>query len=218
MTNNPASSIRLSGWSFLAGVGDGLEALFAGPGEDRLELGRRMALFTGIEANGDDPVAVGHRLRQCFEGLVLIEVAKETEDQVGADPPLVGARSQRLRNTIDDGCEGNAAARVGLRIEEDLDVADVLVMGPFQVGHRQIEEIDPVQEHGCTLVVEVEEILQVGKIVSRAGRLDRGVGKGDTVAFGEREHHLRFQGPFDVQMQFRFRQRADELAGRGHGA
>lgn len=48
---------------------------------------------------------------------------------------------------------------MGLRIEEDLDVTDVLVAGPRQIGHRQIEEVDLMKQDRRALVIEVEEVL-----------------------------------------------------------
>src|SRR5207253_6981023 len=38
----------------------------------------------------------------------------------------------------------------------------------------------------------------------------------DPVAPGERQHHLRLQGAFDVDVQLAFRQLRDEAAGIGH--
>src|SRR3546814_5483332 len=66
-------------------MGDGFQAEAAGAGENALELGRRMALLGGIQADADEPLAPGQRLVQRALGRRLVEMAQEAEDQCRAD-------------------------------------------------------------------------------------------------------------------------------------
>jgi hypothetical protein len=47
-----------------------------------------MADFARIEADADEPVAVGERLFERLEGLFLAQVAQEAQDQFGVDSQL----------------------------------------------------------------------------------------------------------------------------------
>ena len=112
--------------------------------------------------------------------------------------------------------ERHAARRVALRIEEELDIAHVLAGGLAEIGHRQVVEIDLAQQHRHALVIEVEEILQVGEGIGAPQRLDAVIGQPHIVAPGEREHQLRLQAAFDMNMQLRLRQAGDRCVNIGH--
>ena len=98
--------------------------------------------------------------------------------------------------------EGNAAIGVGLRVEERLDVDDVLRLALLQVGPGQVVEVLLGAQHVGAGVVKVEEFLQVVEGVGLAQGLDVVPGQGDAVALGEGEQQLRLQGTFQVQVQF----------------
>ena len=87
---------------------------------------------------------------------------------------------------------------------------------PPEVGDRQILEVCFRLQHARALVVDVQEVLQVGEGIGRADRLDAVEGQGDAVALRQLEHQLGFEAALDVQMQFGLGQAADE--GRQIGA
>ena len=118
----------------------------------------------------------------------------------------IGLRAGQAR---DHRLERDAARRVALRIEEELDIADILAGGLAEIVHRQVVEIRLGQQHRHALVVEVEEILQVGEGIGAAQRLDMSIGEADVVALGEREHQLRLQAALDMDVQLRLRQPRD---------
>ena len=59
--------------------------------------------------------------------------------------------------------EGNAAIGVGLRVEERLDVDDVLRLALLQVGPGQVVEVLLGAQHVGAGVVEVEEFCRLLK-------------------------------------------------------
>ena len=143
-----------------------------------------------------------------------IEVAQEAGDE--ARGRTVGARGfvERRPDALDDGGQRNTAARVRLRIEEDLRVADVLRACARQIGAGEVMEIAFRQERAGRLVIEVEEILQVLEIIRRPQRLDGGIGQINPISFGKREDHLRLQRALDMQVELGFRQAVDEFGDR----
>jgi hypothetical protein len=66
---------------------------------------------------------------------------------------------------------------------------------------HQISEVALGDEHCGPLVVDVEEGLQIIKLVRGTHLLDRGKRQLDTILLGEREHQLRFECALDVDMQ-----------------
>jgi len=112
--------------------------------------------------------------------------------------------------------EGKPPVGVSLRVEEQLDVAGAVGRHAAKVSERQVAEVLLGLQHASPLVVDVQEVLQVGEGVGGPERRDRGEGKGDPVAPGELEHLLWLEASLDVQMQFRLGQAADELGKARH--
>jgi hypothetical protein len=111
-----------------------LEPERAGPFEYLPELRRRIALLRRIQADADDPAAVRQRL---FEGphcLRSLAIAQKTHDQPGAEAQPVASVLERPRDAVQYRFESDAAARVSLRVEEDLGMEDILVVGLVQIG------------------------------------------------------------------------------------
>ena len=98
-----------------------------------------------------------------------------------------------------------------LRIEEDLRVLDPIRVRPCEIGDHEVFEIILRLERPHQRIVEVEERLQVFELVLRAQFVDARPRQYDTVSFGERECQIRFECPFDMQMQFAFRHRRERL-------
>ena len=60
-------------------------------------------------------------------------------------------------DAADHGFEGHAAVGVGLRIEEDLRVADALAGRPREIGPGQVVEVLFLDQNLASRVVDVEE-------------------------------------------------------------
>src|SRR6185312_10539878 len=108
------------GRPLLAGMGYRMQAEPTGAGEDTLEQARRPSLLRRIEADADEAVAPRQRLIERALGIGLVEMAQEAEDQRRGDAILPLGVGLRTRQAVDHGLEGDAAAGVPLRIEEDL--------------------------------------------------------------------------------------------------
>ena len=67
----------------------------------------------------------------------------------------------RAVKTSDHRREGNAAGRVSLRIEEHLDMPNVVGVRAFEIGPGEIVEILFRDQHGHALIIDVEKILKV---------------------------------------------------------
>ena len=204
--------------TFLAGMGDEAEPLVPGAAKHLFEFAWWVPDLRRIEADADEPVLVGERLVQSPLGIGGIEMAQEAHDEMRAQAELRHPVFDRLRQSVDDGGEGDAARGVALRIEEHLDIAHILRPRPGQVRPGEIVEILLGPQHRHALIVEVEEILQVGEAVGLAQRFDRVVGQRDAVAQRQREHQFGLEAALDVDMQLRLRQLVGEGRDIGHAS
>ncbi len=171
---------------------------------DLAELRGRIVDLGGVESDAGDAVQVGLGLVQGAQGRLGGLVAQEAEDQPGGDPVVPGAAAQRPPQPLDDRAHLHAARGVGLRVEEDLRVPHALGGGPGEVGVGEVGEVPLGPQNGHQLVVQVQKGLQVLEPVRLAEGVRVGVRQGHAVARGELEHELRFQGAFDMQVQFGF--------------
>ena len=160
--------------ALLAGMGDAVQAEPAGLGEDPRELLRRMAALAAVEADADEVLAIGQRVVQRLQRLVLAQVAQEAQDQVAREAELALGPGAGARQAADHGADRHAARGVRLRVEEQLGADDVVGGGAAEVRHRHRLEVALVQQDAGAGVVDVEEALQVGERVGRAQRLDVG--------------------------------------------
>ena len=163
-----------------------------------------------VEADPDHQVRVRLRLRPRFKRCFSGEVAEETHNQRGGDTPFLGCRVDGACEAAHEHGEVDAPFGVGLRVEEDLGSADSVGGGSPQIGIHEVEEVLLGHQDGRTLVVDVEERLQIGELVCRTHLLDVRERQVDAVAGGEVKHHLRLEGPLDVEMELGFRHGADE--------
>ena len=104
----------------------------------------------------------------------------------------------------------HAARRVALRIEKHLDMPDIVGVGALQIGESQIVEILLGEQHRHALIIDVEKVLQVAKLIGLAHRFDRVEAQLDTVPARQREHQLRLEASFNVDVQLAFRQPFDQ--------
>src|SRR5262249_3111709 len=86
------------------------------------------------------------------------------------------------REAFDHGRERDAAAGVALRVEEHLDVADIVGVRAREIGEGKIVEILLGDQHRHALIVEIEKILQVAEPIGLPHRVDRRIRQADAVA------------------------------------
>jgi hypothetical protein len=137
-------------------------------------------------------------------------VSEETHYQGRGDVKSLPGVEHGAAYARDHRLERHLSASVGLRVEEYLGAAHVLLGGFLQVGPGQIVEVLVVEEHLGRFVVNVQEGLEIVEVVGPAHLFHGGVPEGDPVAFGEREHQLGLQRTFDVDVQFRLRHAPDK--------
>ncbi len=106
--------------------------------------------------------------------------------------------------------ELDAARGVGLGVEEDLGVEDVLRPGLLEVGPRQVVEVLLRQQDAHPLVVLGEEGRQVVEVVGGPHLGGRGVRQVHPVAAGEDELELRLERPLDVEVELGLGDAGDE--------
>ena len=131
----------VGGGAFFAGVGDAVESHVAGGGEHFGEFFGWVADFGGVQAHGVDVFQVGACLVEGVEGFLGGAVTQEAQDEAGADVVGAFAVVQGGGEAVDDGVDADAAAGVGLGVEEDLGVAYALGGGAGEVGVGQVGEV-----------------------------------------------------------------------------
>ena len=144
-----------------------------------------MAYLGGVEAPRREPTLEGQGLLQGPHRVVGAQVPEKAHDEARGEAQTNLAVHEGVSDARYRRLEGEAAARVGLRVEEDLGVSHALGGRLLQVGQGQLVEILLLQEHAHAFVVEVEKGLEVGEVVGPARLLDGGVGEGEAVAPGE---------------------------------
>ncbi len=155
------------GRALLAGMGDRPQPHRSGPGKDPGEVLRRMADLGGVEPDGDDLIEVGLGHGQSREGALLGQMAKEAENEIGVD--AVGVVTPGASETADHRPEGHSSLGVGLRIEEHLGPGDAVGNGSLEVSGHEVGEVVFGPQHRRPLVEDVEERLEIGELVGRAG-------------------------------------------------
>ena len=134
-------------------------------------------------------------------------MTQEAENQLRADRRILESGP----DAVDHRREFEAAIGMRLRIEKNLRVTDVVRGGALEICSGHLLEIALLQKHARTFVVDIEKRLQIGEVVRAANLVDRTMTKPDSVAAGNLEHQLRLERAFDVDVQLRFRDRANEL-------
>ena len=80
-----------------------------------------------------------------------------------------------------------------LRIEKDFDVTNVVTRRTLEIGPGQIVEILLGYQYLRTGVVNIQERLQVAKVISTTNVLDTGIRKLDAISLGQLHHQLGLQ-------------------------
>ena len=123
------------------------------------------------------------------------------------DGELVSALGQSVLDAADDGKHRDPPVAVGLRIEEYLRMADALRVRPPQVRHREVEKVgfaDPTPRTTGSRCPGTTGDRRTRTPASPTPRRD--TGSVISLRRARLEHQLGFEGAFDVEVQFRFRQ------------
>ena len=97
-----------------------------------------------------------------------------------------------------------------LRIEEHLDMADIIGLAALEIGVGQVVEIRLGLQHRHALIIDIEEILQIGEIVGGLDLLQRLEWQVDLIALGKQHQLFRFQAPFQMKVKFCLGQGGDQ--------
>ena len=198
--------------ALLSGVGDHFETRRARRGEQALKLARRMALLRRVEAKaGDSPVGdPGLGLAKRGEAVVLGQMPQDAQDEQRGDAELHPPVVERGHNAVGRGREGDAASGVSLRVVEHLDVNRTVGGGTLQVGHGEIVEVLLDPQHVHALVVDVEEVLQLGEVVGGPNLLDRAKRNLHIVPGRQTHQHFRLQRALQVHVELGLGQAPDK--------
>src|SRR5213592_4712579 len=137
-------------------------------------------------------------------------MAQEAKNQLGRNIQLGSSVLHGALEARNHGLKGDAALRVGLGIKENLGMAYILLRGPLKVSPGEIVEVLFLNEHCGPFVVNVQEGLEIVKLIGAPHLLDALESQGNTIALGQGKHKLWLQRAFNVQMQFRLGNACDE--------
>lgn len=171
-----------AGGPFLAGVGGAPQAQRAGPGVELLEQVRREGSLGRVQANACDVAAKVAGLHllvlEGFKAVPGRQVAQKAADQLGRDAELAGGAGSGGTEALQHRVVGNAAGRVGLRIEEDFGMRNPVVCRVLEVIPGQRLEVRGVDEDGHANIVVVQEVVQGGEATAEQGRDQQGAATG----------------------------------------
>ncbi len=153
---------------------------------------------------------VGQRLLQSGHCRLGAEMPKKTENQVGSDTPLLFCILKSAVDASMNRLKGDTSLSMGLGVEENFSMADILGGAAFQVGPGKVVEILLSLQHSRPRIVEIQRRLQVLELIGGSHRIYRGIGKGNIVTLSQREHQFRLKRSLNVNMQFSFGNIADE--------
>ena len=169
-----------------------------------------------FEPDPDDPVPERQRRIEGPLGIGLLEMAQEAHDQARLDAELRARVDDGAVQALDHGRECDASGGMSLRVEEHLDMPDIIGAGALKIGEGEIIEILLGDQNRHAAIIEIEKILQVAEPVGLPQRLDRGIRQLDAVAARQREHQLRLEAALDVNVQLAFGQALDQGVHIGH--
>ena len=93
---------------------------------------------------------------------------QKAHDQAGADAKLTSRIDDGAVQAADHRGKCDPARGVSLRVEEHLDMPDIVFARALQISPGEIVEVLLGDQHRHALIVDVEEILQVAKLVRLA--------------------------------------------------
>mmetsp|Transcript_30587 Transcript_30587/g.56652 ORF Transcript_30587/g.56652 Transcript_30587/m.56652 type:complete len:263 (-) Transcript_30587:684-1472(-) len=148
-------------------------SLLPGAVEHTPELLGGIPQLIGVEAYRVYLVRVGQGLLQRRHGVVGGQIPEEAHDEPARDAVLRLPVDQGLVYPVHDRIEGHPSRRVGLRIEEDFYVSDVVPAGVLQVRRGKIVKVHFIEEHGAAFVVQIKKGRQVLEVIGTPQILHR---------------------------------------------
>ena len=144
------------------------------------------------------------RLLECFKGFCFTEMPQKTQNQ-GCIQSQLGLRiAAGAMQAIDDGCSIESVAGMGLRIEKNFCVNDVVGCGPGQIGPCHVVKVLLGLEHRGTGVIDVQKTLQVVELVGGTQTGYIRIRQGHLVSPGQIENHFWFERTLNVHVKFGF--------------
>src|SRR5438128_2404905 len=104
-------------------------------------------------------------------------------------------------NSLHDNANRHATLGMRLRIEEHLGMPDVLLLRPPQIRPREIVEVTIPKKHSAALVINVEEGLQIRKLIRLLYFLRRFIWKVDAIPRSKLKHQFRLECALKMQVQ-----------------
>ena len=92
-------------------------------------------------------------------------IAQKAHDELRVDAQAIGGLDLGSTQAFDDRGELHPSGGVGLGVEEDLGIDQVLVGDRLEVGHAELVEVELGHEHGVALVAGIEERRQIIELV-----------------------------------------------------
>ena len=108
-----------------------------------------------IEPHPVDAIEPWQRRIERRLGFRLAQMAKEAQDQLRGQPVPLARFAQRAGDPRDHGFERDSALRMPLRVEEDLDMADIVGARAGEIGRGQVVEILFGDEDAHALIIDV---------------------------------------------------------------
>jgi hypothetical protein len=90
-------------------------------------------------------------------------MTQKAHDQARLHAQLFSGVGNGAAEAFDHRCERDAAAGVSLRVEEHLDMPDVVGARAFEIGPGQVVEIQLVDNDGHALIIQVHQIPQLAE-------------------------------------------------------
>src|SRR5436190_3373414 len=144
------------------------------------------------------------------------EISQETQNQFRRNSQFSLAIRESVMDSFDHRANRDTARSMRLWIEKDLGMPDVLFFGLSEVCPRKVEEITILKKHAASLVIDVEEGLQIGKCIGSPDFVRRIKRKIDPVPQRQLKHQLRLERALNMQVQLGLGHAFDEALHRFH--
>lgn len=105
----------------------------------------------------------------------------------------------------------DASIGVGLGIEEDFHVSNILLCCTLKIGPGQIKEILLGKKRAGSFIIDIQERLEIMKAICLAKLLDRLKSKSQVIAPGHLMQQFRLQCALNMHVQLCFRKITNEL-------
>ena len=196
----------------LARVGHHLEAQGPAAAEELGELGRRVADLGTAQAEAQQAAVPGLERVQHRQAFLLAAVPLHHRDEPAGDAVFIPCRRHGAEHAVHHRGDRHTAAGVALGAEEELRMQHAVGVRAAQVVARHVVEVLRRLQHAATVVVQVEEVLQVLEVVGGPQLLYRLPADGHAVAACQFDEALGFDRALDVHMELGLGQARHEVA------